>query len=239
MMFSRGLLLAAVMSVGAACAKPAAPVQPPGAPPTPKTVTATNPGGDANDPEYAALERLTKESWGVHQDQWKTLRIALMDSKNWQRTRILGNPSRASFRYGKSHYAVATLWYQPMEGANDPEACLVKFLDEASPLADAHGIQVSSRERLRATQSVGAEVRPIVVELLTGRLDNLVTRNDYHGAVAAYQSFPGTCLVHGFAVVATNHPTLAKRVRDRWVAEGAARLVWEARIKEAPETLAK
>jgi hypothetical protein len=239
MLLSRCLLLVPLAFVAAACAKPAAPTQPAGAPPTPKTVTAANPGGDANDPEYAALDRLSKEPFGFRRDFWNTLHIPLIDWKNWQRTRIIANPTRASFRYGKSHYAVGTVWYTPMEGANEPEACLAKFLDYATPIADANGLLVSGRERLRTTQAVGAEVRPIVVELLSGRLDSLLGRNDYIGAVAAYQSFPGTCLVQGFAVVATNHPTLAKQIRDRWVAEGAAQLVWEKHVKEAPETLAR
>jgi hypothetical protein len=239
MLFPRCLLLVSIVFVASACAKPAAPTQPVGAPPTPKTITAANPGGDANDPEFAALDRLSKEPWGFRRDFWNTLHVPLVDWKNWQRTRIIANPTRASFRYGKSHYAAATIWYTPMEGANDPEACLAKFLDYASPIAEANGIQVSSRERLRMTQSIGAEVRPIVIELLTGRLESFVGRNDYLGAVAAYQSFPGTCLVEGFAVVATNHPTLAKQIRERWVTEGAAQLYWEKNVKEAPETLSR
>ncbi|HMY19088.1 MAG TPA: hypothetical protein PKA58_22335 [Polyangium sp.] len=239
MFSSRSLLLVSVLFVATACAKPAAPTQPAGAPPTPKTVTAANPGGDANDPEFAALDRLAKEQWGFQRDFWNTLHIPLVDWKNWQRTRITGNPTRASFRYGKQHYAVATIWYTPIEGANDPEACMAKFIDYASPAADAYGIQVMSRERLRMTQSVGADVLPISVELLAGRLDSLLGRNDYLGAIIAYQSFPGTCLVEGFAVVATHHPTLAKQIRDRWVSEGATRLVWEKHVKEAPEPLSR
>jgi hypothetical protein len=239
MLFSRCLLLASLSFVAVACAKPAPPTQPAGAPPTPKTITAANPGGDANDPEFAALERLSKEPWGFRRDFWNTLHIPLVDWKNWQRTRITANPTRASFRYGKDHYAVATLWYTPMEGANDPEACIAKFLDDASPVADAYGIQVMSRERVRMTQSIGAEVRPISVELLKGRLDSLIGRNDYLGAVIAYQSFPGTCLVEGFAVVATHHETLAKQIRDRWVSEGATQVYWEKHVKEAPEMLSR
>lgn len=239
MFSSRCLLLVSVLFVATACAKPAAPTQPAGAPPTPKTVTASNPGGDANDPEFAALDRLAKEQWGFQRDFWNTLHIPLVDWKNWQRTRITGNPTRASFRYGKQHYAVATIWYTPIEGANDPEACMAKFIDYASPAADAYGIQVMSRERLRMTQSVGADVLPISVELLAGRVDSLLLRNDYLGAIVAYQSFPGTCLVEGFAVVATHHPTLAKQIRDRFVSEGATRLFWEKHVKEAPEPLSR
>jgi hypothetical protein len=241
MLSSRCLLLATVFVV-VGCASSPAPeqAQAPSATATVAPVaTVAVPAVDPNDPEYVALNRLASEPWGFRRDFWNSLHVPLADWKNWQRTRIIANPTRASFRYGKEHYAVATIWYTPMEGANDPEACLAKFLDYASPIADANGIQVSGRERLRTTQAVGAEVRPIVVELLSGRLDSLLGRNDYMGAVAAYQSFPGTCLVEGFAVVATHHPALAKQIRDRWVSEGASQLVWEKHVKEAPETLSR
>jgi hypothetical protein len=242
MFSSRGLLLVSVFVVSGCASTPApeqaqAPTAESAAVPVVPVVAA--PVVDPNDPEYLALNKLASEPWGFRRDFWNTLHIPLVDWKNWQRTRIITNPTRASFRYGKEHYAVATVWYTPMEGANDPEACLAKFLDYASPIADAYGIQVSARERLRTTQSVGAEVKPIAVELLSGRLDSLLGRNDYMGAVAAYQSFPGTCLVEGFAVVATHHPGLAKQIRDRWVSEGAAQLVWEKHVKEAPETLSR
>lgn len=242
MFSSRGLLLVCTFLISACASTPApeqaqAPTAESTAAPTPSVAAA--PVVDPNDPEYLALNRLATEPWGFSRDFWNTLRIPLVDAKKWQRTKITATPTRASFRYSKEHYAVSTLWYTPMEGANDPEACLAKYLDDAAPVADAYGIQVSSRERLRMSQPVGAEVKPIAVELLTGRLDSLLGRNDYMGAVAAYQSFPGTCLVEGFAVVATHHPGLAKQIRDRWVAEGAAQLVWEKHVKEAPETLSR
>ncbi len=239
MLLPRRLLLVLGLFATACSTKLAITPQPPGKPPTAKSVTAANPGGDANDPEYAALTRLAAEPWGFRRDFWNSLHVELVDWKNWQRTRILGNPTRASFRYGKDNHAVATVWYTPMEGANEPDACLAKFLDYATPIAETNGIRVGDRERLRMTQSIGAEVRPIVVEMLSGRLDSLIGANDYMGAVAAYQSFPGTCLVQAFAIVATNHPELAKKARDRWVAEGVPKLVWENRVKEAPPTDAR
>ncbi|MDI1484042.1 hypothetical protein [Polyangium sp. y55x31] len=213
--------------------------QPPGAPPTPKTVTSANPGGDADDPESAALARLTAEPWGFRRDFWNTLHVPLADWKNWRRVRIFGHPTRASYRYGDDHYAVASIWYTTIEGPNEPEACLAKFIDMATPIADANGVRIGERQRVRMTQSVGAEIRPMIVDLVEGRLDSLLGRDDYVGAIAAYQSFPGTCLVQGFAVVATEHRDAAKKVRDRWVAEGASKLVWERHVKQAPEPLTR
>src|SRR5262245_56181587 len=70
------------------------------APPTPRSVTRANPGGDAADPERAALERLMREPWGYRKDRWSTLRIPLADWKHWRRVKIFGHPTRATFRYG-------------------------------------------------------------------------------------------------------------------------------------------
>ena len=57
------------------CASKNIPVQPPGKPPTPKSVTVANPGGDAADPELAALQRLAAEPWGRRTDRFNTLNV--------------------------------------------------------------------------------------------------------------------------------------------------------------------
>jgi hypothetical protein len=79
----------------------------------------------------------------------------------------------------------------------------------------------------------------VVIDLLDGRVDSIIARDDYVGAIAAYQSFPGTCLLHGFAVIATRQRELATKLRDRWVAEGAVHLTWEKKVKDAPPTEAR
>jgi len=235
----RGFPVLVLLLAPLSCAPQQQPSQPPGAPPTPKSITRANPGGDANDPAFAALTRLAAEPWGHRKDFWNTLHVPLVDWKNWRRVRIFGVPTRASYRYGDEHYAVASISYTTIEGTSDPEACLAKTFDQLMPLADANGVRLGERQRVRMTQSVGADVRPMVVELVEGRLDGILGRDDYVGAVAAYQSFPGTCLIEGFAVVATDHRDLAVKVRDRWVAEGAAKLVWERHVKQAPEPLTR
>jgi hypothetical protein len=210
-----------------------APPAPP-RPPTPASVKPENPGGDADDPERAALERLLAEPWGFRRDHWNTLHVPLADWKNWRRVRLWGYPTRAAFRFGDEHHAVISIWYSPIEGPNDPDACLASFQDKAMPVADTYGVRIGERQRVRMNQTVGTELRPMALELLDGRVDGIIAHDDYVGAVAAYQSFPGTCLIQGFAVVATRHNDLARKIRDRWVAEGAAHLVWEANVKEAP-----
>jgi hypothetical protein len=74
----------------------------------------------------------------------------------------------------------------------------------------------------------------MVVKLYEGSIDSVLASDEYVGGLAAYESWPGTCLVQGFAVVATHHKDLAIKVRDRWVEDAASRLVWRAEVHDAP-----
>jgi hypothetical protein len=74
----------------------------------------------------------------------------------------------------------------------------------------------------------------MVIKVLDGAVESLVDSNDYAGAVASFQSWPGTCLIEAFAAVATHHRALAMQVRDRWVAEGAPGIRWEKALTAAP-----
>ena len=238
-----GLSLSLLM-VGAGCgsapaAATAAPAPTARAAPTPTSVTSKNPGGDADDPEKAALERLASEPWGFKRDRWNTLHIPLVDWKNWKRVRLWGHPTRATHRYGDDHRAVSTTLYTTIEGPNDPETCMAKFMEYASSTAQAYGVHLGDSQLVRMTQLVDNKSAPVLVRLLDGSVDSILANDDYVGALAVYQSFPGTCLVHAFAVVATNHRELAIKVRDRWVSEGAPGLVWERTVKEAPKTEAR
>jgi hypothetical protein len=203
--------------------------------PAPRSVTSKNPGGDADDPEKAALTRLASEPWGFKRDHWNTLHIPLVDWRNWKRVRLWGHPTRATHRYGDDHRAVSTTLYTPIEGPNDPERCMAKFMEYASSTAGAYGVNLGDTQLVRMTQLVNDSSKPMLVRLMDGSVESILANDDYVGALAVYQSFPGTCLVHGFAVVATNHRELAIKVRDRWVSEGAARLVWEKNVKAAPK----
>jgi len=232
--------LAAAPVLGAcATTSTGAPTRPPDAPPTPASISPKQPGGDAADAEAAALLRLAKEDWGTKRDRWKTLRVPLADWKNWRRVRLWGQPTRATYRYGDDHYAVTSIWYQRTEGKDDPDACLAKFLDLTVPIAKSFDVKLGAPKVTRASQRIDGEDRPMLIEVVDGAVESLFSSDEYVGAVAAYQSWPGTCLVQGFAVVAGNHRDLAVKVRDRWVAEGAAKLAWEKGLKEAPEPKAR
>jgi hypothetical protein len=233
-MSARWFALALLAPLLAGCASSGPPPKPPGQPPTPKSVTLKNPGGDAADPELAALKRLLEEPWGFKRDRWRTLRVPLADWKHWRRVRLWGHPMRASHRYGDEAYAVQTVWYQPAEGPDDPDACLARFLGYARPIAESFDVRLGPATPSRTTQQVGGESRPMLVHTFEGRMESLLGGDEYVAAIAAYQSWPGTCLVYAFAVKADHHREIAVKVRDRWVADGAARLLWEKKVTEAP-----
>lgn len=237
------LTMAAASGCGgapSAAEQPEAQVQAqPSRPPTPKSVTKANPGGDAADPEKAALERLLNEPWGMGKDRYNTLRIPIVDTRNWRRVRIWGHPTRATYRYGDDHRAIDTTLYTTIEGPSDPASCLAKFTEYVLTTANAYGVRMSEPQLIKMNQQVDDVTKPMLVELREGSIDSILANDDYVGALAVYQSWPGTCLVRGFAVVSTNHPELALKVRDRWIREGAPGMRWDKKVKEAPPTEAR
>lgn len=234
-------LALSLLTLAAGCNNSATPAEappqpPPDRPPTPASITAKNPGGDAPDPTKAALQRLLDEPFVMkRRDRWNTLRVPLADWKHWRRIRIWGHPTRATFQYGEDRIGVLTVRYSAIEGPNDPATCLADFMRYASPIAETYGVRLGDSQLVKTTQRFRGETRPILVRLQEGGVDSLVASDDYVGFIAAYQSWPGTCLVQGFAVLASEHPELATRVRDRWAAEAVPKLVWEKKVKEAPD----
>jgi hypothetical protein len=195
-----------------------------------------NPGGDAADPEWAALDRLANEPFGSRRDRENTLIIPLADARHWQRVKLWGYPTRAAFRFGDDHYGVVALWYIPAaEKDDEPEACLTRFVTEARPAADAFGAHVVETHLVHTVQQAGTSLLPMVVQVVDAEVSSFFAEKQYAGAIAAYKSWPGTCLIQGFVVVAGKHKELASRIRDRWVADGATRLRWHGRLLDAPE----
>ncbi len=88
-------------------------------------------------------------------------------------------------------------------------------------------------------QTVRGERKAIAIKVVEGTLETLVETSRYVGGIAAYSSWPGTCLLQGFAVSATKHRELALRIRERWLEEGVMRLIWERKLLEAPPTLTR
>lgn len=204
---------------------------------TPQTVTATNPAGDAEEPEDAALTRLLSESFSERRDRTGTLAVTLADASRWRRVKIFGHPTRVTHRYGDDHYAVDAVDYRAAEGDDSAEACLQRFADRARDAAQRvavdlgpvdHGQGQVPRRGARKEFDAMPYVRG------SGEFTTLFRRQRYVGAVVAYPSWPGTCLVHAFAVrVGTDEP-LALRVVDRWLSDLAPRTRWLYRVRSAP-----
>lgn len=68
----------------------------------------------------------------------------------------------------------------------------------------------------------------------SGEFTVLFRRHRYVGAVAATRSWPGTCLVHTFAVRVGTDEALANQVVDRWLAEQAPKTSWLPHLRRAP-----
>jgi hypothetical protein len=200
--------------------------------PTPGSITRAHPGGDAVDPEGAALELLDRGIFERNGDRFRTLSVHLPDSRHWTRVKLWGHPTRAAYRFGDEHYAVAVVWYRPAGGPDDAESCLTRFLDEQRPVVEAFGVHETARRMVRTLQEGPITSKQMVIALIDASVEQ--PAEDYVGAIASYGSWPGTCLIHGFVVVAGKHRELALRIRERWVAEGAPRLAWSPNLKQAP-----
>jgi hypothetical protein len=195
--------------------------------PTRGSVSYAEPGGDAPDKEAAALSRLADGvAFGWRPDKWDSLKIRLVDPKQWRRATIFGTPTRATYRYGKQAYALEIVTYEPSDGPSDPKSCLARFMRFADDVATTYDVEYQASPVYNREQTIDGVKKPLAVELVEGKASSPLFANDYVGAVVAYESFPGTCLVQGFAAVATHHPDIAKRARDTWINQAAPLLHW-------------
>jgi len=124
--------------------------------PTPTTVTADNPGGDAENPIDAALERLLSEPMGTHLDRFRTLKVRLPDRKNWKRVRFFGYPTRVGYRYGADHYAMVAVTYSKTDD-DSPAKCIETFNNKALRTADTFDLHVGEIERSMSQHYKGNE----------------------------------------------------------------------------------
>jgi hypothetical protein len=208
--------------------------------PTPSSVTRDDPAGDARSPVDAALTRLLEEPVGHHRDKFRTLVVPLADRPNWKRVRFIGYPTRVGFRYGDDHYAVLMLAYLEADGDDAPEPCLERFAQHARGVAKRFDLEVGDIEREESLLRRGSE-RPKVasgglmpVLLATGWFTTLTNSDRYLAAIASHSSWPGTCLLQGFAVrIGTDEP-LARKLVARFAHELAPQLHWNPGLAEAP-----
>ena len=72
------------------------------------------------------------------------------------------------------------------------------------------------------------------VILTSGQFETIIEQDEYLGAIVAYESWPGTCLIQGFAVKIGTDRALADKVRRRWLTDIAPRLRWKPELREQP-----
>lgn len=209
----------AVSLVALACASsPSPPRQPPGRPPTPASVTKNEPGGDADDPHRAALERMLAEPWGSRNDKDDQVVAPLPDAPKWRRIRYWGFDHLTGFRYGKTYHAVGAIAVQEMPPGTPvrSETCLAAFESWARP--QMQGLDV----RFEPFQTKLARWReqPLVIQAMDGWVSWGISSTEFSAAWAAYPAYKDACLIYAVAVAWRDSKELAQKVRDRYVAEG-------------------
>lgn len=186
-------------------------------PPTPESVTIKEPGGDAENPEEAALLRQLDEKWGQRGDKDDLLFLPLPDSDHWKRVRYWGVEHFVGFRYGNEHRVLAIGFVQdtPAGTPITSEACMRRFeawgRPQTKPFDVKFGPFAVHHQRWREQR--------LEVHSVDGEFSAAFTTTSFSAAWAAYPAYKDGCLIYAMAVPWRDHPDLAKQVRDRWVNE--------------------
>lgn len=201
----------------------AAPRQPPGKAPQPQTVTRAEPGGDAHDPHFAALQRQLQTTWGARNDKDDQIHAPTPDWKNWKRVRYWGVQHFTGFRYGDDHHVMAVVFVHSVEegDSTDSASCMSRFEAWARPQLREYEVHLgpirTKQQRWRG--------RDMLVKQLDGYVDLALERKFVSVAWVAYpEAYPDACLIYSVVVPWRGHQELAQRVRDRWVREGFRRM---------------
>lgn len=215
-MFRGPLIPLALFALVACGGSAATPPKPPGAPPTPMTVTRNEPGGDAVDPHEAALQRLLEQPFGHRPDRDQQLEVALPDSGNWKRVRYWGVEHFLGFRYGQDHHAMLVVFVQEVEEERpSSEDCIRRFDAWGRPQIRAYEVAF---EPFRAHHGRFFE-RPLVGIAVDGSVNIGFSRTQFSAGWAAYSYYPHACMVMAVAIPWRESPKLAQKVRDRFLDE--------------------
>jgi hypothetical protein len=186
-------------------------------------VSVAEPGGDAADPQEAALLRQLSAPWGQRNDKDDQLHVPLPDWENWKRVRFWSVDHFAGFRYGKEHHAVSIVLVDDVkDGArSDVRSCLRRFERFARERLGPFDVRLGrASEKTTLWRS-----SPIQVRWVDGSVALGFSRLGFSAAWAAYPAYPDACLVYAMAVPWEDHGPLAQRVRDRWVREAFERVL--------------
>ncbi|MEQ9324906.1 MAG: hypothetical protein RIF41_37410 [Polyangiaceae bacterium] len=119
-----------------------------------------------------------------------------------------------------------------------------KALEERRQQAMERRRQAAERREQKLVEMMKPRPAPLPKDLgvgdmpfirTSGEFTTLFNRDRYLGAMVAYDSWPGTCLVQGFAVKVGSDEALAEKVLDRWLTEMAPILRWKRDLREQPE----
>jgi hypothetical protein len=180
-------------------------------------VTKVEPGGDANDPHHAALNRLLREPWGARSDRDEQVRFALPDADNWKRVRYWGVEHFVGFRYGKAHHAMLVAFVQDAEEEQpSSETCLRRFEAWGRPQIRPFDVEFGAFQ----PQHSKFRDRSLIALSVDGSLSLGFSRPKFSAAWAAFAIYPKACLISAVAVPWRETPELAAQVRDRFVKEG-------------------
>ncbi|HEX4335452.1 MAG TPA: hypothetical protein VH062_06030 [Polyangiaceae bacterium] len=208
--------LAAISAVVGGCASTTVHA-PPGAPPTARSVTHDNPGGDAADPHQAALQRQLDERWGFQEDKDGQLRIPLVDWRNWERVRYWVLDHFVGFKYGNDYHVLNAVFLDDLpEGAHvDSKTCMMRAEKWTYPQLKSFEVKLSDPH----FSEVKWQGHSVMVKSVDGYVDLGFERRRFSAAYAAYDAYPDACLVFGVAVPWRDQQELAQKVRDRWIKE--------------------
>lgn len=185
-------------------------------------MTVKQPGGDASDPEEAALFRQLDEAWGSRTDKDDQLVLPLPDASHWKRVRYWGVEHFVGFRYGNDHHVLAIGFVQEVPAGTpvNTETCMRRFeawgRPQTKPFNVKFGPFAVHHQRWRNQR--------LEVHAVDGEFSAAFSTTSFSAAWAAYPAYADGCVVYAMAVPWRDHPELAKQVRDRWVTEGFARI---------------
>jgi hypothetical protein len=208
--------LVAIAALGG-CTAAGPPKQPPGLPPAPETVTLKEPGGDAENPEIAAIDRLGVEAWGPRVDRRDSVLVPHPDPNNWKRVKFKLIPSWTGFRYGDKHHGISTLYMRPSPVPGEPtsEQCIIDFEKWGRELANKFEAKLTDAD----TTKIRWQGKDITVRAREGSATIL-----FYGTRAyavTYAAYPvwGGCAVLGYGFPMKESAEAAKRTRDRFAKE--------------------
>lgn len=169
----------------------------------------------------SALERQLAAGWGWGADKDHQVRVPLPDWQNWQRVRLWGIEHLAAFRYTKQHHTLTAV-FTVETTAQRPSSlsCMDTFERRGKPELSRHGVHLTPISETASRW----DQRPVLVHETEGRVTFLFSRYEFSAAWTAYPAYDHGCLVYATVVLWDGQPELARKLLDRFVAEGVGQV---------------